>query len=365
MSLNNLARKREKRLRMQRLLANNMGKSLFSLSLYFLSMIALHIFAMVYFEKLPLGDATWITLTTVTTVGYGDLSAQTTEGRFATVLLLYFGGIFILAKIAGDYFEFRGERRNLMLKGQWRWKMQDHIVVINTPSNNIEQYFGLLVSQFRQIPEFQDLPIQILTNKYPSGLPESLLKHDVVHYTGEPEDGESLRALNLTQAKHVVILARDEHDMLSDSLTFDILHRLRDIDTDATVLVECVNDQNRERFYQAGASAVVRPIRAYPELIVRAVAAPGSEKVLENLFTHGGNHTQRYNVSIDNVKWSEVVCALINQGLGTALAYMDRNGEIVTDPAPSDLIHARELIVLVREQHIPNKIDIHRALAAG
>ena len=313
---------------------------------------------MLYFEELSLGDAIWITLTTVTTVGYGDLSAQTDLGRAATVLLLYFGGIFILAKIAGDYFDFRLERRQKMLNGLWRWNMKDHIVIINTPTHNAEQYFERLISQFRTVTDYEEIPIQLLTPAYPDGLHPALQKHGVIHYSGNANSEDSLSAVNIDEAHQVIILASDETDIMSDSYTFDILHRLKEMNIKGNVLVECVDDKNRERFLQAGANSVIRPIRAYPELIVRAIVAPGCEKVLENLFTHGGNHTRRYDVDVSNVLWAEIVCKLINKGIGTALAYLDRHGNVVTDPSPSSTIDASGLILLIREQHIPTNDEV-------
>jgi len=332
------------------------------LALYFVCMVMLHIVAMLMFEDLSLTDAVWITLTTVTTVGYGDLSAQTGLGRTATVVLLYFGGIFILAKIAGDYFDYRLERREKMLIGQWRWKMQDHIVIINTPRQNAVQYFERLISQFRAIDEYFEIPIQLLTPAYPDGLHPSLQKLGVIHYTGLTNNNENLMAVNINEASQIIILASDETDVASDSYGFDILHRLKELNVKGKILAECVDDSNRTRFLEAGANSVIRPIRAYPELIVRAIVAPGCEKVLENLFTHGGNHTRRYDVTIENTLWSEIVCVLINNGLGTALAFIDKNNNVVIDPNPADFINASGLILLIRESHIPNNDEICNAI---
>lgn len=317
---------------------------------------------MLYFESLSISDSIWITLTTVTTVGYGDLSAQTEMGRFSTIILLYFGGIFILAKIAGDYFDFRLERRERMLKGQWRWNMQDHILIINTPTHNAEQYFERLITQFRAHESFKDIPILLLTPAYPDGLHPSLQKLGVIHYSGTANNLDSLAAVNVTGAAQIVILAADETDCISDSVTFDILHRLREQQTSANLTVECVDDNNRSRFLSAGANSVIRPIRAYPELIVRAIVAPGCEIVLENLFTHGGNHTRRYDVTIEKTKWANVVCVLINENLGTALAYIDNNGHVIADPNPVDIISASGIILLIREQHIPNNDEVNNAI---
>ncbi len=321
-------------------------------------MVVMHVVAMYYFENLSIADAIWMTLTTVTTVGYGDISAQTEIGRLSTVIFLYFGGIFILAKIAGDYFDYRLERRGRMLKGQWRWKMQDHILIINTPSHNAVQYFERLVAQFRAHEDFAETPIQLLTPAYPDGLHPTLQKLGIIHYSGLATTPGSLDAVNASEASQIVILAADETDSISDSMTFDVLHRLREKNATSNITVECVDDNNRTRFYKAGANSVIRPIRAYPELIVRSIVAPGCELVLENLFTHGGNHTRRYNVTIKNIQWAKIVCALINRNLGTALAYLDEKGQVITDPDPIDNISASGIILLIREQHIPDDNEI-------
>ena len=74
-------------------------------------LILVHASAMYWFEGLPIGDAFWLTVTTVTTVGYGDFSAITPVGRLITVLLLYIIGIFLLAQIAGEWIDYRFDRR--------------------------------------------------------------------------------------------------------------------------------------------------------------------------------------------------------------------------------------------------------------
>ena len=87
--------------------------------------------AMMIFEGLNLADAIWLTLTTMTTVGYGDMSAESPMGRFATIVLMYGIGIFLLAQVAGEWIDFRIHRRERMRKGLWRWNMKDHVLIVN------------------------------------------------------------------------------------------------------------------------------------------------------------------------------------------------------------------------------------------
>ena len=81
---------------------------------------ALHVAAMAAFEAMPLFDGLWLTLTTLVTVGYGDIVAKTWEGRWATILLLYFGGIYTLANFASQWFEWRADARERKWRGSWR-----------------------------------------------------------------------------------------------------------------------------------------------------------------------------------------------------------------------------------------------------
>ena len=343
---------------------NNLSQSTRKSLFYLFIIFTAHSLLMMTFEKMSFGDALWLTLTTATTVGYGDLSASTLEGRISTIVLLYMGGIFVLANFAGEYFEYRLDRRTRMIKGLWRWSMAEHIVIINTPTRGGTEFFIRLVTQLRQNEEYQDMPIQILTRQFPEGLPDELRKLGVVHCHGYPDKPENLEAVNIKEASAVIILTKDEYEITSDALTFDILHRLKEFGvSNINVIAECVDDGNRNRFTGAGASAVVRPVRAYPEILVRALVAPGSEKILENLFQHEGDHTRRYDVDVNNTLWEKVVSSLLVKGYGTAIAYVDKHNELICNPAPGKEISLSSIIILVRAGHVPSSAEVSQTLA--
>jgi len=289
--------------------------------------------AMVYFESLGWADALWLSVTTVTTVGYGDISATSWQGRLFTTLCLYLLAISLLAQLAAEFFEYRLKKRDDKLRGNWIWSdMNKHLLIINTPAENSDAYLERLIGQMRATPKFAQLPLQILTRNYPRGLPRELSAHSVVHYNGGPEHAKSLAAVNAETAAYIVILARDGSDPLSDSLTFDILSRIQDIGSSATILVECIVDENRQRLQRAGAAVVIRPIRAYPELLVRALATPGTEVVLENLFTHDESNLQRIDLNFNAIKWKNIVTVFMNNDFGIPLAYIDASG-VHSNPA--------------------------------
>lgn len=324
--------------------------------------LGVHTAAMMWTEGLGLPDALWLTATTITTVGYGDLSAETGIGRILTTVLIYLVGITLLATVASDYIDLRITRRERMRLGQWRWDMKDHIVFINSPRNNGNQYFSRVVRQLREHPDYTNTGVVILTPNFPQGLPHILADLGIVHYCGTPDTDYDLDQVNVTEARHVVVLAEDEYDHRSDSHTFTVVHRLMERGVAARTLAECVLDENRERIVRQGVQNVLRPIRSYPEIVVRAITAPGTEVVLEDLFTYGGDHPRRFEIELTDVRWADIVAKLSAADIGTPMAYVDRGNQVICHPHGREHIKSKALIVIVREESIPSVRDLHRAL---
>ena len=310
---------------------------------------ALHVAAMVGFEGMAPFDALWLTATTLTSVGYGDLAAATPAGRLATMLLIYLGGIWVAFRAAGTYFDQRAERRERMRLGEWRWTMRDHVLILNVPSDDAESYVMRLVREFRDSGRFRDAPIELVGRCFAQGLPRELRDLGVVHQVGDAWAPEWLARADAAEAAAVVVLAASEIDPVSDSIALDIVHRLRELGARGTVVAEAVADENRERLKRMGADAVIRPLRGYPEMIVRAVAAPGAEAILEDLFTSRGEELWRFAAAVAGWSWSEVVARLLAEDIGLPIAYRTPDDRVVVNPPGSTIVEAEHLYVLVRE----------------
>ena len=240
--------------------------------------------------------------------------------------------------------------------------MHNHILILNTPVKDATRYLTRLVAQLNDSPEFRDVPIQILSEGFAQGLPEALRSAGVVYHQGLAEREDALKAVNAQSARYILILAEDETEPRSDSLTLDALEHLKNLRVEAYIVAECVQDENRGRFFRMGANSVLRPVRSYPEMLVRSIAAPGTEKILENLFTHDDDHPRRYDIPLQDVCWSEIVCKLMNRNFGTALGFIDRDGTVFTNPDAGQVITAKALIVLVNYQRLPKREEVCECL---
>ena len=340
--------RRRRYLRFTRHVAGAIRRRLIRVAALFALLFVVHVWAMMAMEGFDLSEAAWLTITTATTVGYGDISASTPLGRLATVLCMYLFGIFLLAQAASDLFDYRALRRERRRRGEFRWRnMKNHLLIVNVPAQDADSYLIRLVHHVRSTPSLADIPVQLLTPYYADGLPPELVDAGVIHYNGGAENSDNLAAANAASARYVLIIADQPSDARSDAHTYDVLSRLRSLGAaNRIVVAEVVDDANRERILAAGADTVLRPLRAYPEMVVRAFAAPGVEQVLENLFTHDADHLMRFDVAFRDLRWDDVIVSCVRGGAGVPMGYIHAGG-VNTNPHPADLCSGSGIIVLI------------------
>lgn len=347
----------------QHLHASSIKHQLVRLLITLGGVLALHTIAMVLLEDLPLMDAFWLTMTTATTVGYGDISAKTVAGQFATITLLYVIGIALLAQVASMYFEHRQEIKSRILKGECSWMMDNHIVFINCSDELTEEYFFQAISQLRTSgAPLASAPIIIISRHFSDGLPERLRKLDVVHVNKSISDNEIFNAASINSANTIIVMARQHLDSTSDSISFELVDRIRESGFQGRILAEVVKDKNRSRLIKAGADNVLRPIRSYPELLMRSILAPGAEQVIETLFNSSGEECIRYEVNYTG-DWLSVIHKVADADLGTPIAYECESGQVINNPSSKAQVKAKAIFVIVRESHIVDHSEIATALA--
>ena len=326
-----------------------------------MSLMVLHVLAMMTLESLTLWQAIWLTLTTITTVGYGDLSAKTMFGQAATIILIFMSAITLVTFLVRDYVDYRIARNERIRSGLWDWNMKDHILIINAPKYNADQFFQRLVTQIREDEANADTDILLLNTEYGDGLSAQLKDLGVRHILGNGNNDADLARAEAKMATHIFVLARDEYHADSDSISFDIVHRLADLRLAHITLVECVVDANRPRMIDLDVKSILRPIRSYPEILVRAMDAPGSEVVIEDMFTRKDDHPERYSIWLEGESWADVVTAMLKAGIGTPMAFINKDGDITVHPRGDVRVYAQSLIILVKSDQVPTQANVTEA----
>lgn len=328
-----------------------------------LGVAGLHSASMMFFEGLPLRDAWWLTVTTLSTTGYGDISPQTDLGRLTTLFLPYAIGIPLVAQSATLFYEHRQHKKNLILEGKKRWTMDDHIVFLNIPKTNPKDYYKQLMRELRksQLPGSNRQALIVSDNLVNNELPDELRELGVAHVSHNANDEKAFENSSLKSAGVIVVLCRDEDDPDADSITYHLVSRARRENPDALIIAEAVHERNKDGIYAEGADHIMRPMRTYPEMLMRAILAPGTEQLAENLFSSKDAECVRYDLNL-RAKWSDVAGSVICADIGTPVAYVSQDNRVIADMRGSDEIDAKALMVLARADDIRSKWEVSSAL---
>lgn len=314
-------------------------------------------------DGMALDDVVWLFFTTITTTGFGDLYPKTWWGRGATICFIYIPGIAIFTNIIGNAAALAVEKREKRANGLWRWNLEDHIVILGVPNRNAEHFFDRFMRELRKAPGWETVDVQIMTPEWDTGngFPAKLAQHDVAHYKGFPDSSaDLLEGVNVLKARKIIIIAESQQSRSGDGHTFNIVSLLREIGVTCEIIVECIEDECRTRMRRAGATTVIRPLRAYPAMLVRAITDPGSEQIIEEIFTAGGDELVLIPVPIPPMPWRKVIEFCVLRDCGVPLGYRRLDGQIVTNPRASDMVAATALYVLVQDR---SEADLSALLA--
>jgi voltage-gated potassium channel len=165
--------------------------------------------------------ATWWLLTTMTTVGYGDVSPQTPFGRAWAMFVVFTLGIGTFGLIIGAITELFSKHKKNKEEGKLVYKGDNHYVVIGWTAKSKIAIKELLVSQTHReivlIDELEKTPIE----------------HNHIHYIqGSPTDIETLKKARIEESKAVLIFAPQgiENADLADGKTLIIASSIESYD---------------------------------------------------------------------------------------------------------------------------------------
>ena len=275
-----LFRRRARRLR--RRVGGEIGFRIFLLSVVLALLSGLHVLAMWLFEGLSVGEAAWLTITTATTVGYGDVSAATTAGRWSTVVLMYVGGIFVLAQLAGLIFEVTQSRLEQRRYGQVAHDFEGHVVIVGFRAH----YVRAVVEEIRaSSTDLHDVEIVVASPTLET-LPEELARDDVHFVRGDLYDDRTLERANVSRAARVAILPEDTDAGVFTNL--ELVTRLTALAPEVPVIYAAHDRRTHHLAEDLGAADAFVFDPNYPDLCARAILTVGAEDVIDDLLDREG-----------------------------------------------------------------------------
>jgi voltage-gated potassium channel len=215
-------------------------------------------------------DCVYMTVITVTTVGYGEVldGMDKIEGArgFTTLLLVFGTGSIVYFASTITAFIIEGDLKNVLFASKLKKRMKrmkDHIVVCGagtTGRNIIEEMLKIGTSVISV--DLNEFELKEIADKYP--------KADFTYLVGDATDDDVMSNVNLAAAKGMVAALASDKDNLY------LVVSARQGNPGLRIVARCAEVSHVEKLKRAGADAVVSPnfiggMRMVSEMIRPAV----------------------------------------------------------------------------------------------
>lgn len=233
-------------------------------------------------------DALWWSITTLSTVGYGDLYPITPGGRVVAAATMALG-VGILGTFGGTiatmFLDFREQGR----KGLRALSAKDHLLVLGW-----NEKARTAIAEFCSDPRYVDTKIIVVAN-----LEENPFDDGKVRFVrGSPCSSESLQKADAGRAGAAIVLAEDPGDPHSDHQNALTVMALRRLNKKIRISAELVSVDNREHLDAAGCDAVIDALSVASGLLVRGVQDVGVPELVAHLLTNDMG-SEVYRVPVD------------------------------------------------------------------
>lgn len=276
-----------------------------------------------------IGDALWWSMTTLSTVGYGDLYPYSLGGRVVAVFTMLIGvGVIgtLAATVATAFMDMRDRGK----KGLRSFQMKGHLLVLGWNEKS-----AAALKEFRVDPRYEHTPVVLVADEVVDVSELSA----VSFVRGAPTQSAALRRASADQAGSAIIFAANPSDPRSDHETALSALSLRRINPEIHISAELVSADNHEHLSVAGCSAVVEGNAVTSALLVASVQDSGiSDLVSYLLSSTRGSELHRAPVPASYIggPYRDFAVAMAAQSkpvLGIA-----KGGQVAVNPAPDTIL---------------------------
>jgi voltage-gated potassium channel len=310
------------------------------------------------------GDCLYMTVITVTTVGYGEVldgMATTPYARgFTTVLLVFGTGILVFFASTITAFIIEGDLRNVLFASRMKKRakrMQDHIIVCGAGSTGRNVIEELLTTGMSVIAvDRQEQELKEIAEKFP--------KANFSYIVGDATDDDVFAQTHMGAARGLVAALSGDKDNLYLAVSG------KQMNPKVRIVARCAELSHVEKMKRAGADAVVSPNYIGGMRLVSEMMRPAVVRFLDDM-----TRDKRSIVRIEEVKLGDALDlgatlreARIRERFGmTVLAVLRReSGSWIYNPDASEKLEpGMTLVVLGSLDQISKLREVSHAEPAG
>lgn len=290
-----------------------------------------------FIEKLSLLDSVFMSVQTLTTVGYGTIKPLSDAGKIFTIIYILFGVILFLYIAA----EFANSVVNVNLqKILGRKKMESKLK--NLKNHLILCGYGRTGSEISLQLNNNKLPYVVIDKDIT--LEEKAIEEDFLFIAGDATDDHILQRAGIERAEGIFCALNDDVDNLYLTLS------ARTLNPELKIVTRCIKAANETKFQKAGATTIILPYEISGRRMVSSIMKPDVVDFLDVVMHSQGEDLELkmeqfhvpQNCCLEN---KTIYSSEIRQKSGVIIVAIKRNGKFITNPESDTILKADDYLI--------------------
>ncbi len=305
--------------------------------------ISTGVFGYMIIEEFDMIDSIYMTIITLTTVGFGEVHPLSPKGKIFTAVLSFISlGFFAYSiSLITTYF-VEGQLTNLVrgYKIKKHTKMKDHVIVVGIGRNGQQVIAELTAHNYSFV---------IIDNK------QNVLQH----YSGKPirfvegdaTEDATLEKAGIINARAIISTLPNDADNLFVALTAKTLN------PDIIIVTRSSNESNEKKLRAAGVKSVVMPEKLGGAHMAKLIARPDVVEFLEHLSIRGEDPTNLEEIECKNLPDEFINRTIYEIGVrkksgANIVGFKTPEGKYIINPTPDTKVipHSKLFVLGTREQ---------------
>ncbi|RJP81997.1 MAG: potassium channel protein [Desulfobacteraceae bacterium] len=325
---------------------------------YFISSIILSLLILafgtagyMYIENWDFLDALYMTVITVTTVGFGEINQIGKYGRIFTMLLIFSGAGFFLY-VGGLFMQFIVEGRVRAILGRRRLdkkihRLKNHYIVCG---------YGRIGRVLCE--NLKTKPVDLVVIEKDEAHIPAMERDDVLYICGDASEEVYLQQAGIERAKMLVAALATDTDNVFLVLT------ARQMNPNIFIMARASSNKTKSKLLAAGANKVESPYDIGAVSMAQRIIRPTVTNFLDLAFEHQRKDIKMEEIPVsDSSKLANVLLkdSGIRQQLNLILiAIKKQNGDMMFNPSFETVIRAGDTVIAVGEGH--NLLQLEKIL---
>ena len=330
---------------------NNNNQNLILAGFYLLAVILMGTFGFMLIDDFTFVNALYMTVITVSTVGFKEAQPLDDAGKLFTVFLI-FSSLGVLAyfftALANSMFQshmrffYTGSNKKKETK-----KMENHIIVVGYGRNGKQVVDELITFGSKIVVIDEDHEVVV-----------SNMDNPIRFIEGNATEDEVWLKAHIKTASSLITTLPNDADNLFVVLT------ARSLNPDLKIISRASSESTENKLRMAGVDSVVMPERVGGAHMATLIAKPDIVEFLEHLTIHGDNETQ-----LMEIMCSDLPDDLINKPIreigirrlsgANIIGFKTATGAFIINPTPdTKLIPNSKIFVLATKEQLRHMNEI-------